>query len=97
MILSLLFGLVFSFIGFVNTFWGNDPYYGISIFSISILLYLPALNCVVKKLSPNSLNILKIILGFLILWISLGVGELFDKIALMIENFPSPFITSRLL
>tara|TARA_A100001388_G_scaffold215381_1_gene165837 strand:+ start:1099 stop:1392 length:294 start_codon:yes stop_codon:yes gene_type:complete len=97
MILSLLFGLVFSFIGFVNTFWGNDPYYGISVFSISILFYLPALNCVVKKISPKSLNIIKIILGFLILWISLGVGELFDKIALMIENFPSPFITSRLL
>lgn len=97
MILSLLFGLVFSFIGFVNTFWGNDPYYGISVFFISILFYLPALNCVVKKISPKSLNIIKIILGFLILWISLGVGELFDKIALMIENFPSPFITSRLL
>ena len=94
MILSLLFGLVFSFIGFVNTFWGNDPYYGISVFSISILFYLPALNCVNSKNInlPKSLNIIKIILGFLILWISLGVGELFDKIALMIENFFKEFL-----
>jgi hypothetical protein len=29
----------------------------------------------------------------LILWISLGVGELFHKTALMIENFPQPIIT----
>jgi hypothetical protein len=31
--------------------------------------------------------------GFLILWTSLGVGELFDKVELMLKSFPYPDIT----
>jgi hypothetical protein len=36
---------------------------------------------------------LKLLIGFLILWTSLGVGELFDKVKLMIETFPFTNIT----
>lgn len=32
---NFLLGLLFSFIGFVNTFWGNDPFYGLIIIFLS--------------------------------------------------------------
>lgn len=87
---SILFGLLFSFIGFVNTFWGNDPYYGLLIILASILFYLPVINLLIDKVPERVLLILKVILGLLIIWTSLGVGELFDKLEIMSENFPLP-------
>ena len=37
-IISWLFGVIFFAIGFVNTFWGNDPGFGIFIILLSLLL-----------------------------------------------------------
>lgn len=86
----LLFGLLFSFIGFVNTFWGNDPYFGLFIILISMVFYLPVINAIVDKIPKRGMLILKIVLGLFILWSGLGVGELFDKIEIMNNNFPLP-------
>jgi hypothetical protein len=33
------------------------------------------------------------VFGFFVLWSSLGVGELFDEIGLMLRNFPYTNIT----
>ena len=93
MLLSLFFGLLFSFIGFTNMFWGNDPYLGLFIFLVSFLYYLPVLDFARNKIPPNYLFMFLILMGIFILWSSLGVGELFDKIDLMINNFPNTFIT----
>ncbi len=41
---SLIFGITFSFIGFVNIFWGNDPYYGLIILILSLMYYLPIID-----------------------------------------------------
>ncbi len=43
---SILFGVLFSFIGVVNTFWGNDPYYGLIILLLSLLFYLPLVDLI---------------------------------------------------
>ena len=87
-IISWVFGLVVFAIGVVNTFWGNDPGFGIFLFLLSFVYFLPV-NAILRKISGFSIprmGIVKIILGILIVWASLGVGELFDKIELMMED-----------
>jgi hypothetical protein len=84
---SWISGILFSVIGLVNIFWGNDPEFGVFIFVLS-LVYYPPFNVVFKKFTGYSIPItVKIVLGLFILWSSLGVGELFDKIELMIQSF----------
>tara|TARA_B100000029_G_scaffold501786_2_gene575917 strand:+ start:215 stop:556 length:342 start_codon:yes stop_codon:yes gene_type:complete len=90
---SILFGVLVSFIGFVNTFWGNDPYYGLIILLLSLLFYLPLVDLIRTTMQKKYSFPLKFLIGFLILWTSLGVGELFDKVKLMIETFPYTNIT----
>ena len=90
---SLIFGIVFSFVGFVNIFWGNDPFFGLIIFALSFIYYLPAIDLLQNKIRPKTFTIAKYVVGFLILWTSLGVGELFDKVELMLKSFPYPDIT----
>lgn len=89
-LVNFMLGLMFSFIGFVNTFWGNDPFYGLAIILISIIFYLPFINFIINKIPKKTMFFIKIILGFMIIWSSLGVGELFEKIDLMKLNFPLP-------
>ncbi|MBA3633451.1 MAG: hypothetical protein H0W58_11700 [Acidobacteria bacterium] len=87
-IISWLFGIVFFAIGVVNSFWGNDPFFGIFIILLSLVYFLPV-NDILKKMTGFSIpgmGIVKILLGIFILWASLGVGELFDKIDLMMMD-----------
>lgn len=88
-IISWLFGIVFFAIGVVNTFWGNDTGFGVFIILLSLVYFLP-INDILKKinelLTPR-MGVVKILLGFFILWAALGVGELFDKIDLMMMDF----------
>lgn len=88
--INLVFGLLCTFIGFVNCFWGNDPFLGYLITLISFVFYVPLFNLISEYLKPNFLLIVKVILIVLIIWASLGVGELFDKIEFMKVNFPLP-------
>jgi hypothetical protein len=82
-ILSWVFGIAVIAVGIINTFWGNDQGFGIFLVLLSIV-YLPPVNAIVKeKLGFSIPIIVKIILGVFIIWASLGVGELFDKIDLM--------------
>jgi len=84
-IISWIFGIAFFAIGVVNTFWGNDPGFGVFILLLSFVYFLPV-NAILKKTTGFSIpriGILKILLGIFIIWVMLGVGELFDKIELM--------------
>jgi hypothetical protein len=86
-ILSWLLGLLFSSIGVVNIFWGNDPIFGVFLVGLSLFFY-PLINVLIKKQTSFSISrLVKIIVGLFILWSSLGVGELFDKIDLMLKSF----------
>jgi hypothetical protein len=87
-IISWIFVLAFFAIGFVNTFWGNDPGFGIFILLLSLVYFLPV-NDILRKIAGFTipkLYILKILLGLFIIWAALGVGELFDKIELMMND-----------
>ncbi|MEE4178772.1 MAG: hypothetical protein V2I46_14805 [Bacteroides sp.] len=78
------FGLVFLFIGLVNTFWGNDPFFGVFIVLLS-LVFFPPVNVILKEWTGFSIHYrIKILLGLFILWAALGVGELFNKINMML-------------
>ena len=90
---SFLFALLFSWIGFVNTFWGNDPYFGLIIFALSFIYYLPLIKMIERNFNFVLKRRIMIVLGVLILWASLGVGELFDKIELMRQSLPFTNIT----
>ena len=91
--LSIFFGIFFLFIGFVNNFWGNDPYFRFCIILTSLIYFDKVLIKLNQAMSAKTVTMIKIVLGFLILWLALGVGEFFDKLALMIINFPLTFIT----
>ena len=83
-----IFGAVFFAIGVINSFWGNDPGYGVFILLLSLVYFLPV-NDIVRKTTGFSIprmGTAKILLGIFIMWTALGVGELFDKIDLMMKD-----------
>jgi hypothetical protein len=85
--ISWLFGLVVLAIGLINTFWGNDPGYGIFVVLLSSV-YFPPATAFFRKISGITIPVIaKFILAIFILWSALGVAELFDKIRLMTNNF----------
>jgi hypothetical protein len=85
-LVSVVFGAIAFLIGMINIFWGNDPGFGIFIVLLSIL-YIPRANAIAKeKIGRTIPAVLKILIALFILWSALGVGELFDKIELMVED-----------
>jgi len=81
--ISWLFGIAVFAIGIINVFWGNDPGFGVFLMILSFV-YFPPANVMLKKMTGFSIHrIVKIVLGIFVIWASLGVGELFDKIDLM--------------
>ena len=87
-LISWLFGALFFAIGVVNTFWGNDPAFGVFVLLLSFVYFLPV-NTIFKKMTGLTiprLGLIKILLAIFIIWASLGVGELFDKIDLMMAD-----------
>jgi hypothetical protein len=86
-VIGWLFGLVVFAIGIINIFWGNDFGFGMFLLLLSFL-YFPPVNVLLKKRFGFSVHYLvKIFLGIFILWAALGVGELLDKIDIMLMDF----------
>jgi hypothetical protein len=86
-IISCVFGVLAIAIGLVNTFWGNDPFFGLFIL-LSSLIYFPPADKIIKTLVGFSIPpVLKILLAAFIIIAALGVGELFAKIELMMKDF----------
>lgn len=84
--ISWTYGIIAFAIGIVNSFWGNDPYFGMFIVLASFLYFPPTSNFINQKTGYTIPRFIKIALGIFIIWAALGVGELFDKIDLMINN-----------
>lgn len=86
-IFSGMFGLLVLAIGFVNTFWGNDPGFGIFVLLLALVYFAP-FDAVFRRVTGFGLPVIvKIVLGLFILWAALGVGELFDKVDMMMTSF----------
>src|SRR5262245_52179925 len=82
-IISWLFCIIVFAIGILNSFWGNDPGFGVFLIILSFVYCPPANDILTKKTRFRIPVIAKIVLGLFILWAALGVGELFAKIDLM--------------
>ena len=86
-IVSWIFGVIAFAIGIINTFWGNDPLFGIFVLVCSFVFF-PPLNELFKKWIGFAIpRIVKVLLGLFIIWAAIGVGELYYKINLMIKSF----------
>lgn len=88
-IFSWQFGIAVLAAGIINTFWGNDTLFGVFIALLSLFYFLPV-NAILERIlgfSIPKMGFLKILLGILIIWVVFGVGDLFDKVELMRNNF----------
>lgn len=84
---SWIFGIAVFAAGIVNTFWGNDPGLGVGMVILSFVYFPPATAFLKAKTGIGIPAIAKIVLGLILVWISLGVGELPAKIQLMLMDF----------
>jgi hypothetical protein len=82
--LNWFFAVLFSAIGLINCFVGNDPGFGIFILFLSVLFYPPFQQLFQKKTRWTIPSFALILLGVFIVWASLGVGELIDKINMIL-------------
>lgn len=85
-VISLLFGVLVFAIGIVNTFWGNDTGFGIFLLLLSLVYFPPATELLRQKTGLTIPVAVKVVLGLFLLWAALGVGELFNKIELMLNS-----------
>ena len=85
-IFRYVFWCIIFTIGLINTFWGNDPFFGVFLV-VASFMYLPFLSSWFSKTFFTIPKWFKIGLGIFMLWAALGVAELFDKIALMLDCF----------
>ncbi len=85
-IIGWIFGIASFAVGLVNVFWGNDPGFGIFLCLLSFVYFPPANTILKEKTGVSIPGAVKIGLGIFITWASLGVGELFDKINLLMMD-----------
>jgi hypothetical protein len=84
--INWIFGIIVFAIGVVNTFWGNDPGFGNFLLLLSFV-YVPPVNALFREITGFSIHpVIKVVLGIFILWAALGVGELFEKFGMMVND-----------
>ena len=86
-ILNRAFGSLTLLIALVNIFRGNDPGFGIFLLLLALLYIPPTEKLYQRYLDFFLSNKMKIITAIVILRASLGVGELLEKIAMMVQSF----------
>lgn len=80
-IISWIFGTLFFVIGVLNALWVH-PVPGVFYLLLSFV-YFPIINKIVRKKIGFSLPfVVKIILGFIVLWGTLAVGDLAEMFGL---------------
>ena len=85
LVLNWFVAVLFSTIGIVNCVVGNDPEFGVFILLLSLLFYPPLRLVFQQKTGWTIPSFVLIVLGLFILWSSLGVGELLDKIKMILR------------
>ena len=85
-LLGWIAAIIFLAIGIVNSFWGNDPFFGVFIILLSGFFFPPVGDLLAKWTGLSLPWWLKLLLAIFILWASVGVGELFDKVDMMLAD-----------
>jgi hypothetical protein len=83
--LNWFVAVLFSAIGIVNCVVGNDPEFGVFIFILSLLFYPPLRLVFQQKTGRKIPALVLILLGLFVFWSSLGVGELLEKINMILS------------
>lgn len=90
---SWLFGAAVFAAGIINTFWGNDPFFGIFLIIVAVFYFLSVdtLITLTKKIirlsiSPAFAVTVKVLVGIFVIIAVFGVGELFYKIDMMMAD-----------
>lgn len=83
-VISWFFGILFLAIATINMIWGNDFYFGLFLALLSFAFFPPVTGFVQKKLDIRIPGILKVALGMFIIFAAMGVGELPEKIEMML-------------
>jgi hypothetical protein len=83
--LNWLVAVLFSAIGVINCFVGNDPEFGVFILILSLLFYPPLRLVFQQKTGRKIPALVLILLGLFVFWSSLGVGELLEKINMILS------------
>jgi hypothetical protein len=76
-------GLLFALIGLINVGWGNDQVYGLFIMSLAAVFFPPVRQQIFIRTGKRVPVWLLVVTGLFIVWSSVGVGELFDKVDLI--------------
>jgi hypothetical protein len=84
LVLNWFVAVLFSAIGIVNCFVGNDPEFGVFILLLSLLFYPPLRLVFQQKTGWSIPSYVLILLGLFVFWSSLGVGELLEKIKIIV-------------
>ena len=82
-IISWIFGFLVMAVGAINTFWGNDFWFGIFLMLLAFVYFPPVTVFVRQRFGIAVPLIAKIALAIFIIWAAFGVGELFLKIDMM--------------
>ena len=85
LVLNWFVAVLFSAIGIVNCFVGNDPEFGVFILLLSLLFYPPLRLVFQQKTGRKIPTLVLILLGLFVFWSSLGVGELLEKINMILS------------
>jgi len=85
LLLSWFFAFLFSAIGLVKCCVGNDPEFGVFILILSLLFYPPLRLVFQQKTGRKIPALVLILLGLFVFWSSLGVGELLEKINMILS------------
>lgn len=85
--IEALISLVFILVGLVNLFWGNDQFFGLFIILIALVFIAPFRQWIKKITGIWIAGWLRILVALFIVWSSMGVGELPEKIDMMIVFF----------
>ena len=83
---SWILGMLLMAIGLVNSFYGNDTLFGISIVLGSLLYFPPVVQMLRNKFGLAIPLFLKVLGGIFAIWAAVGVGDLFIKINTMLGN-----------
>ena len=86
LIISWTFALVVFAVGLINLLWGNDGFFGVFLMLLSFVYMPPVDDFTRNRFGFSTPLVAKIVLAIFIIWASLGVGELFYKIDLMMMD-----------
>jgi hypothetical protein len=87
-LIGWIFGAGVAAVGLINSFWGNDPGFGVFLILLA-LVYLPPVEAALRRATGLAFpRTLKILLGVFLIWAAVGVGELFDKLGMMMRSLP---------